>query len=163
MLSIIVAVGENNEIGKDNKLLWHLPNDLKYFKKVTNGGIIIMGRKTFESLPFVLPNRHHIVITNDVNYKINNENVTIVHSIDEIKNYIQDEKEYFVIGGGSIYKLLLQYCGTLYVTKVYKSFDADTFFPEINNKEWDLISFQNGLIDEKNTLTHSFSMYKRIN
>ena len=113
MLSIIVAIAKNNVIGKDNKLIWHLPEDLKRFKRLTTGHNIIMGRKTFESLGRVLPNRKHIVLCNDMKLDINDENVEIVDSIDKLKQYEEAEEENFVIGGATIYKLLLPFPITL--------------------------------------------------
>ena len=107
MLSIIVAVANNNVIGKDNKLIWHLPEDLKRFKALTTGHTIIMGRKTFESLGRVLPNRKHIVLCNDVNLNIENENVEVLSDISMLEKYINSAEENFVIGGATIYKLLL--------------------------------------------------------
>ena len=105
MLSIIVAVANNNVIGKDNKLIWHLPEDLKRFKALTTGHTIIMGRKTFESLGRVLPNRKHIVLCNDVNLNIENENVEVLSDISMLEKYINSAEENFVIGGATIYKL----------------------------------------------------------
>ena len=107
MLSIIVAIAKNNVIGKDNKLIWHLPEDLKRFKRLTTNHNIIMGRKTFESLGRVLPNRKHIVLCNDMKLDINDENVEIMDNIDKLKEYEEAEEENFVIGGATIYKLLL--------------------------------------------------------
>ena len=107
MLSIIAAISDNNVIGKDNKLLWHLPEDLKRFKELTTGHTIIMGRKTFESLGKVLPDRKHIIITRDTNYKVDDENVEIINEINELEKYINDDKEYFVIGGAIIYSQLI--------------------------------------------------------
>ena len=104
MLSIIVAVAKNNVIGKDNKLIWHLPEDLKRFKKLTTGHNIIMGRKTFESLGRVLPNRKHIVLCNDMNLNIEDENVRVIDGIDKLKDYEESEEENFIIGGATIYK-----------------------------------------------------------
>ena len=110
MLSIIVAKSRNNAIGKDNQLLWKISDDLKRFKALTTGHTIIMGRKTFESLGRVLPNRFHIVLTRDENYKIEDENVKIVNNITEIDSLIKDEKENFVIGGAQIYASLIGKC-----------------------------------------------------
>ena len=117
MLSIIVAVANNNVIGKDNKLIWHLPEDLKRFKALTTGHTIIMGRKTFESLGRVLPNRKHIVLCNDVNLNIENENVEVLSDISMLEKYINSAEENFVIGGATIYKLLLPKASKLYITK----------------------------------------------
>ncbi|MCF0126912.1 MAG: dihydrofolate reductase, partial [Clostridia bacterium] len=137
MLSIIVAKAKNNVIGKDNKLIWHLPEDLKRFKAITSGHTIIMGRKTFESLGRVLPNRHHIIISKENKLDIDNENVEIINDISLIDKYINDEKEHFVIGGASIYKLLMPYCKKMYITEINMEFDGDVFFhksPQSNGK-----------------------------
>ena len=107
MLSIIVAVAKNNVIGKDNQLIWHLPEDLKRFKEITSGHTIIMGRKTFESLGRVLPNRKHIILCNDADLNINDKNVIIVDDINRLGEYINKEEENFIIGGATIYKLML--------------------------------------------------------
>jgi len=137
MLSIIVAKASNDVIGGDNKLLWHISEDLKRFKEITSGHTIIMGRKTFESLPKVLPNRHHIVITRDKNYKVDSPEVEVVNDINSIINRFQNStEEAFIIGGGEIYKSLLPKSDKLYLTRVYKDFNGDTKFPEINPEDW---------------------------
>lgn len=147
MLSIIVAVSQNGAIGKDNKLLWHIPNDLKRFKSITSGHTIIMGRKTFESLPKVLPNRHHIVITRDKNFKVNNESVEVINSIDDvISRYKDSPEEVFIIGGGDIYRKLLPYANKIYMTKIYKVFNGDTYFT-INKHQWNIINSSEVLKD----------------
>ena len=120
MLSIIVAKAKNNVIGKENKLLWHLPEDLKKFKELTSGHVIIMGRKTFESLGKVLPDRKHVIFTNNPDFKVNDENVEIVHSMLQIQEYIENEEENFVIGGAMIYNLLMPYVKKMYVTEIDK-------------------------------------------
>ena len=107
MLSIIVAKAKNNIIGKDNTLIWHLPEDLKRFKRLTTGHTIIMGRKTFESLGRVLPNRHHIILCNDAEMNVDNENVEILEDISMLDKYIKDTEEHFVIGGATMYRLLM--------------------------------------------------------
>ena len=134
MLSIIVAKAKNNTIGKDNKLLWHISDDLKRFEELTTGHVIIMGRKTFESLGKVLPNRKHIVFSQNPDFKVNDENVEIVHSMLQLQEYIEDDKENFVIGGAMIYNLLMPYVKKMYVTEIDKDFDGDTFFPRINDE-----------------------------
>lgn len=159
MLSIIVAMGNNRAIGKDNKLLWHLPNDLRNFKERTYGKIIIMGRKTFESLPNVLPGRHHIVLTANKKYKVHHEQVTVVNSMDELFAVINHNEENFVIGGGAVYKALMPYCSNLYVTLVHEDFEADTYFPEINPYEWKPVYIEKGLKDEENEYSHTFIHY----
>ena len=161
MLSIIVAVAKNNVIGKDNKLIWHLPEDLKRFKRLTTGHTIIMGRKTFESLGRVLPNRKHIVLCNDAEMNINAENVEVIESIDKIEKYENSEEENFVIGGASIYKLLLPKASKLYITKINQEFDGDVYFPEINENEWKIVEREQGIKDEKNPYDYEYITYVR--
>lgn len=137
MISIIAAVAKNNIIGGDNKLLWYIPEDLKHFKDLTSNHTIIMGRKTFQSLPNVLPKRHHIVLTKDKNYIIDSDSVTIVHNLKEIVDkYKTSKEEVFVIGGGEIYSAFLPYCKNLYLTKINKNFEGDTYFPKIEPSQW---------------------------
>ncbi len=136
MLSIIVAKAENNVIGKNNELIWHIPEDLKRFKELTTGHVIIMGRKTFESLGRVLPNRKHVILTQNRNYKIEESNVEIVYSVEELKKYIDNDEENFVIGGGMIYQLLLPFTQKMYITEIHKNYDGDTTFPEFSALEW---------------------------
>ena len=162
MLSIIVAKAKNNIIGKDNKLLWHLPDDLKRFKELTTGHNIIMGRKTFESLGRVLPNRKHIVFTQNPDFKIDDENVQIVHSMLEIQEYIESKEENFVIGGAMIYNLLMPYVTKMYVTEIDKDFDGDTFFPKINTEIWKEVSREKGQNDDKNDFDYDYVTYERV-
>ncbi len=137
-ISIIVAIAQNNAIGKNNELLWHIPNDLKRFKKLTSGHNIIMGKKTYQSLPFrPLPNRTNIVITDIVGEVI--EGCKMAYSIKDAVELMDKENENFIIGGGSIYKQFLPVADKLYLTVVHKDFDADIFFPEINFDEWEKI------------------------
>ena len=161
MLSIIAAISENNVIGKDNKLLWHLPEDLKRFKELTTGHTIIMGRKTFESLGGILPDRKHIVLTRDMNYNIDSDWVKVVHDIEELKDYINDDNENFVIGGALIYKQLERYTQKMYITRIYKTFEGDAYFPKINEDEWKEIEREKGLKDEKNPFDYEFITYVR--
>lgn len=157
MFSIIVAIADNNVIGGDNKLLWHISDDLKRFKNITTGHTIIMGRKTFESFPKPLPNRHHVVLTRDKNYKVNSNQVTVVNDIETImKTYENSGSEIFVIGGGEIYNLLLPYCNKIYLTKVQKNFDGDTYFPEINYDEWNVTESSEEFINPKDNLSYKF-------
>ncbi len=142
MLSIITAIGKNNELGKDNKLIWHIPEDLKRFKALTTGKTIIMGRKTFESLGRILPNRKHIILTKNKEYRVENAMVEIVTDIADIKRYIETEEENFVIGGASVYKILMPYAKKMYITKIDEEFIADAFFPEINEQEWEITEKQ---------------------
>ena len=161
MLSIIVAKAKNNIIGKDNKLLWSLPADLKRFKELTTDHTIIMGRKTFESLGKVLPNRKHVVFSQNTNFSVNDENVRIVHSMLEIKEYIDDENENFVIGGAMIYSLLMPYVTKMYVTEIDKDFEGDSFFPKIDLEKWKEVSREKGPKDEENKLDFDFVVYER--
>ena len=161
MLSIIVAKAKNNIIGKDNKIIWHLPEDLKHFKKITTGHTIIMGRKTFQSLGRVLPNRKHIIFSNNPSFNVNEENVKVVHSLLEIQDLIEGKEEAFVIGGAMIYNFLMPYVKKMYVTEIDKEFEGDTFFPKIDNNIWKEISREKGIKDEKNNLDYYFVTYER--
>ena len=162
MLSIIVAKAKNNIIGKDNQLLWHLSDDLKRFKQLTTGHTIIMGRKTFESLGRVLPNRKHIVFTNNPDLKINDENVQVVHSMLEIQEFIESEDECFVIGGAMIYNLLMPYVKKMYVTQIDEEFEGDAFFPKIDETKWEEISREKGPKNEENDLDYEYITYEKI-
>ena len=155
MLSIVVAKAKNNIIGKDNKLLWHLSDDLKRFKALTEGHTIIMGRKTFESLGKVLPNRKHIVFSNNPDFKVNDENVEVVHSLLQIQEYIESEEEAFVIGGAMMYNFLMPYVSKMYVTEIEKEFEGDTFFPRIDDKKWKEISREKGPEDGENNFEYN--------
>ncbi len=153
-ISIIVAIAENFAIGKNNDLLFHLPNDLKRFRAITTGNTIIMGRNTLLSLPkWPLPNRRHIIITD------NKEDIfpgcEIVFSIEEAMERVKNEKEAFIIGGGSIYRQFFPYANKLYLTLVHKPFEADVFFPEINYSEWEEVARED-YFDEKNQFNYSY-------
>ncbi len=161
MLSIVVAKAKNNIIGKDNKLLWHLSDDLKRFRALTEGHTIIMGRKTFESLGRVLPNRKHIVFSNNPDFKVNDENVEVVHSLLQIQQYIESEEEAFVIGGAMIYNFLMPYVSKMYVTEIEKEFEGDAFFPRIDDKKWKEISREKGPEDEENNFEYNYVIYQK--
>lgn len=153
-ISIIVAIAENFAIGKNNDLLFHLPNDLKRFKEITSGHTIIMGRNTLLSLPkWPLPNRRHIVITDKHDDIF--PGCETVFSIDEAVEKVKDEEEAFIIGGGMIYKQFFPIAGKLYLTLVHKLFDADTYFPEVNYSEWNEVKRED-LHDEKNDFVYSY-------
>lgn len=162
MLSIIVAIAENNVIGKNNQLIWHLPEDLKRFKQLTTGHTIIMGRKTFESLGRVLPNRKHIVLCQSNILKIQDENVEVISDIKLLDKYIQSEEENFVIGGASTYRLLMPYVNKMYITKIHQSFEGDVYFPQINEEEWQVTLREKGIKDEKNPYDYEYINYERI-
>ena len=129
MLALIVAVAHNRVIGKDNTLIWHLPNDLKFFKEKTTGHVIIMGRKTFESLPFLLPNREHWVITRDKGFDAP-EGVKIFHSPEAAAEAARALDAAYVIGGAQVYEAFLPYVDMMYITEVDHEFEGDAFFPE---------------------------------
>lgn len=159
-ISIIVAVAENNAIGKDNDLLWHISDDLKRFKKITTGHKIIMGKNTFLSLPVrPLPNRTSIVITDD--QSDNYEGCIMAYSIEDAIAKCGDGEECFIIGGGSIYTQFLPLADKLYLTKVKRAYDADTFFPEVKSDEWELIEQEDHIDEENNSLPFSFQTYIR--
>ena len=147
MLSIIVAKSRNNIIGKNNELIWHLPADLKRFKELTTGHNIIMGRKTFESLGRVLPNRKHIIFSQNPDFKVADENVEVVHSLLQIQELIEGPEESFVIGGAMIYNFLMPYVKKMYITQIDKEFEGDTFFPKINEEEWKIVEREKGVKD----------------
>lgn len=161
MLSIIVAVANKNVIGKDNTLIWHLPEDLKRFKQITTGKTIIMGRRTFESLGRVLPNRKHIVLCNDMQMDIDNENVEVVDDIKLLDKYINSDDENFVIGGATIYKLLMPYASKMYITEINQDFDGDAFFPEIKADEWKVENREKGIRNEQNPFDYEYVTYVR--
>lgn len=162
MLSIIVAKAKNNIIGKENKLIWHLPEDLNHFKEITTGHTIIMGRKTFESLGRVLPNRKHIIFSQNPDFKVKDENVQVVHSLLEIQELIEGKEEAFVIGGAMIYNFLMPYVTKMYVTEIEQEFEGDAFFPKINTQIWKETSREKGIKDEKNHLDYEFVTYERM-
>lgn len=161
MLSAIVAKSMNNAIGKDNKLLWKIPDDMKRFKKLTTGHTIIMGRKTFESIGRVLPNRLNVILTRDPNYKVDDPNVKIVGGISDLEEYINDENENFVIGGAQIYSILMSKCKKIYVTQIDKDFVGDSYFPIIRENEWKIIEREDGPKDE-NDFKYEYITYERI-
>lgn len=160
-LTLIAAAGEDNSIGKDNDLIWHLSNDLKRFKSLTNNHHIIMGRKTFESFPKPLPNRTHIVITRNKDYKAT-DGVILVNSLDEAIASIKNDDQPFIIGGGEIYKQAIELVDKIELTRVHQSFDdADTFFPEIDESIWKEVDRSTHDADDKHQYPFSFISYVR--
>ena len=157
--SFVVAVSNNNVIGKDNKLPWHLPEDLKFFKRLTTGHHIIMGRKTFESFGKPLPDRTSVVITRQKKY--HPEGCVVVHSLEEALKIASDEKEAFIIGGAEIFKQAMPIADRIYLTRIKENFEGDTFFPELNKEEWLLKEKQDFEPDEKNKYAYSFHIYER--
>jgi dihydrofolate reductase len=160
-IALIAALDENNGIGKDNKLLCYLPADLRRFKQLTTGHCIVMGRKTFESLPNgALPNRRNIVLTRNTSYQAKGAEVAC--SIEEVINICKEEEKIFVIGGEEIYKLFMQRADILHITRTSHQFEADAFFPDFNDKEWQLTNKTDNQPDEKNKYNYSFLDYSRI-
>jgi dihydrofolate reductase len=158
-ISIISAIGRNNEIGKKNALLWDMPADLKHFKEKTSGHTIIMGQKTFESIGRPLPNRRNIVLTLNKNLRI--DGVETFYSIEELeKEFLNIDEEVFIIGGGQIYKLFIEKADKLYLTEVEADFkDADTFFPTFDKNKWQKVSEEKHEPDEKNKYSYTFTEY----
>lgn len=160
MITMIAAAGQNNELGKNNGLLWHLPDDFKRFKALTTGHYIIMGRKTFESFPKPLPNRIHLVITRNKNYK--KEGAIVVHSLKEALSKVKDDDQPFVIGGGEIYEMALNIADKIELTRVHGTFDdADTFFPKFSEKDWKLIAEDNHPTDKKHNYAFTYETWIR--
>lgn len=160
MFSIITAVSKNGVIGNDNCLLWHVPEDLKRFKELTMGKTIVMGRKTFESLPFVLPGRNHIVLTKNKNFHFIHNNVKVLNNIEDIiSTYKDSSDEVFIIGGGEIYNLFLIHCQKLYITEILHEFNGDTYFPKINYFNWNLTYESEIFIS--NNINYKFINYEK--
>ncbi|ULC59346.1 dihydrofolate reductase [Flaviramulus sp. BrNp1-15] len=159
-LTIIVAAAENDAIGKGNQLIWHLSDDLKRFKNLTNGHHIIMGRKTFESFPKPLPNRTHVVITRQENYKAPN-GVIIVNNLEDAIDASKNDTQPFIIGGGEIYKQALAFADKIELTRVHENFEADTFFPKIDSNIWKETANVFHKKDENHDYEFSFITYQR--
>lgn len=164
--SIIVAISENNVIGKDNSLIWHLPADMKFFKEKTTGHCIITGRKNYESIPEKfrpLPNRTNIVVSRNFNYS--SRGTEIVNTLEEAITFAKskNETEVFIIGGGQIYKEVMEkdLADTLYITEVHHSFEGDTFFPAIDKTKWKEVSREKHKADEKNKYDFDFVIYSK--
>lgn len=160
MLSLCVAMDENGLIGSNNALPWHLPADLKHFRKMTIGKPIIMGRKTYESIGHALPERLNIVLTN--NRKFSLENCTVMHTIKEVLSFTKDYDESVVIGGAKLYESFLPQIHRMYITRIHAEFVGDTYFPDYQSSEWREIEKQTYLADEKNSYNYSFSTLIRL-
>ncbi|WP_088324435.1 dihydrofolate reductase [Polaribacter tangerinus] len=161
MITVIAAIAKNNALGKDNDLIWHLPADLKRFKKVTSGHFIIMGRNTFESIGKPLPNRTTIIITRNKNYT--KENCLIANSLEEALALAKEQKEVFIIGGAQIYRetMAKNLADQLDITLVHEKFEADVFFPEIDLKIWKEVAREDFKADNKNKYNYSFISYQK--
>ena len=164
VLSLIVAVSDNHAIGKHNGLPWHLPEDLKFFKKMTSGKPIIMGRKTFDSLGKALPNRLNIVLSRQEPAP-ELEGTTVFKTLDQAIDWLYDKdtEEAFIIGGGQIFEMAMNKCDQMYVTKVHTTIEnADAFFPSIDHTHWKLVSEEQHESDAKHEFSFSFQKYERI-
>ena len=160
-ITLIAAASENNIIGKDNKLIWRLSDDLKHFKELTKGHFVIMGRKTFESMPKALPNRTNVIITRKTDYKA--ENTIVVNSLEKALKVAENDNQPFVIGGGEIYKLSMEIADRIELTRVHTSIEGDTSFPEIDLEKWQEVKNEKRLKNEKNEYDFSFLRYDKIN
>ena len=159
IITLIAAAAENNELGKDKDLVWHLPDDFKRFKELTTGHHIIMGRRTFETFPKLLPKRTHVVITRKEDYQP--EGAIVVNSMEKALEVAKDDPQPFVIGGGEIYKLSLAKADKIELTRVHGSFDADTFFPEFDENEWELTGSTFHPKDDKHDYAFTYLTYER--
>lgn len=163
MITLIAAAAENNSLGKNNAMIWHLPDDFKRFKQLTSGHFIILGRKTYESLDGPLPNRKHIIITRQENYadKLDASCCQVVDSIEAALAQLPSEEENFVIGGGEIYKLALPFADKIELTRVHDSFDADAYFPVINPEEWNLMHEEFHPKDERHKIDFTYQTFEK--
>ncbi|UJF14795.1 dihydrofolate reductase [Jeotgalibaca sp. MA1X17-3] len=162
MISFIWAEDESGAIGKNGKLPWRLPNDMKFFKATTTGKTVVMGRKTFESMgKRLLPNRKNIIITRQNHYDAGD--AYVIQAIEELALITNKEEDIYIIGGSEIYSLFLPYADTLWQTKIEADFQGDTFFPTINWNEWELDREYDGLEDDKNIYAHVFRKFTRKN
>lgn len=163
MINIIAAIGIDNVIGKSNKLLWHIKPDLKYFNKITKNNIVIMGRKTFLSLPNgALPERINIVITRNKSFKA--DNTYVVNSIEDsikLAKEIDSEKEIYICGGENIYRQFMSLADKLFITHVFSRFEADTYFPEISEEIWEIDSVKANIENINHKYPHIFTIYKK--
>ena len=161
MITLIAAISQNNALGKDNQMLWHLPDDFKRFKKITTSHHIIMGRKTFESLKKSLPDRTHVIISRQ--NKFYSSDCITVSSLETAISICPKKEEIFIIGGGEIYHQAIEIADKIEITRVHHIFDADTFFPEIDLDEWELAFEEFHEKDEKHAYDFTFQTYVRIN
>jgi dihydrofolate reductase len=159
MISLLVAYAHGRVIGKDGKIPWRLPNDLRYVKRVTTGHTVVMGRTTFESIGRPLPNRRNVVLTRHNMLEI--PGVEVVHSVEEVLALDDGLDDLFVLGGENVYRQFLPLADRLYITEIDYKTEGDTFFPEWDRDAFRLLSMQEGVLDEKNTLPHTFYVYER--
>jgi len=157
---MIAAVAQNNALGIDNEMIWHLPDDFKRFRQLTSGHHIIMGRKTFESLPKLLPNRTHVIITSQKDYR-QEKNAIVVHSIEEALKAVPNNDDAYIIGGGQIYDLGMAFADVLEITKVHADFEADAFFPVIDNNKWQLVKEEFHPKDDRHNYDFTYQTFKK--
>lgn len=155
-ISIIAAMDDNRLIGRENDIPWHLPDDLKFFKDITSGSTVVMGRKTFESIGRPLANRKNIVLSKS---PFEHEEVKWLSSVEDVLDLNED---LFIIGGSQIYEQFLPFAETLYLTEVHHEFEGDTYFPNIDLSDWTKVFYKKGLVDEKNKYEHDFYAYEKI-
>lgn len=155
MIKLMVAYANGRVIGKDGKMPWHLPNDLKYVKNTTTGHTVVMGRKTFESIGRPLPNRRNVVLTRNEHFDA--PGVEVVHS----KGEVLALGDVFILGGANVYAQFLDEADRLYITEIDLDVEGDTFFPDWNREAFTLVSKEEGTLDEKNTIPHTFYVYER--
>lgn len=160
-ITLIVAAAENNAIGKNNQMPWHLPNDFKYFKKNTLAHSVVMGRKTFESIGKPLPERRNIVLTRDLHFKSDQE-IDVVNNVQEVFTYCRDEREVFIIGGANVYQQFLPLAQKVLLTRVHTHLEGDAFFPELAVNDWKLTAQDKQEKDEKHAFDYTFEVYERI-
>ncbi|WP_103072379.1 dihydrofolate reductase [Aquimarina sediminis] len=158
-ITMIAAAGENNALGKDNDLVWHLPDDFKRFKQLTTGHHIIMGRKTFETFPKLLPNRVHVVITRNKEYQA--EGAIVVHTMEDALDVAKGDEQPFIIGGGEIYTIGMDFADCIELTRVHGTFEADAFFPEIDTTIWTVENEEFHDTDEKHKYSFTYLTYKK--
>lgn len=161
IISLVVAISQNRAIGKDNQLLWHLPEDLKHFKRITSGHSVIMGRKTYESIGKPLPNRRNIIVSRQSDYQV--VGTETASSLAHAFKLCENEKEVFIIGGAEIYKQSLPYADKIYLTLVEAEMDADTFFPSLNDQEWQQTVLDSFEQDDRHPYAFRFLLLERRN
>ncbi|CAM3928073.1 dihydrofolate reductase [Flavobacterium weaverense] len=159
MFTMIAAAAENNALGKDGKIVWHLPNDYKRFRRLTTGHHIIMGRKTYESLQKPLPNRKHVIITRQKDYKA--EDCIVVDTMQKALDACPKEEDSFIIGGGEIYTIGISYSDKIELTRVHGTFEADAFFPEIDEQEWRLENSEFNEKDDSHNYEYTYQTFVR--
>lgn len=159
-LTMIAAAAENNALGKDNDLIWHISEDLKRFKRLTTGHAIIMGRKTFESMPKALPNRTNIVLTKRKDYQA--KGAEVVHTVEDALELVKKDVQPFIIGGGQIYSLFMPLCDRIELTRVHHEFEADVYFPDIDLNEFEVIAEEYVSKTEEQPYNYTYLTYQKI-